>query len=776
MFSPPSNLPVVSLPNHVPLTPIGPGKAFSQIGSGTSFQTPEWDNFTNTPTYDLNRSFWESRKFNDTDPAFLEYRQPKIPIVDTSCSDIESESSTIMTEAKGAGSQISGVDQINDDTLMQQVIKSLKKDINKLSVLMLSFTVANVNEATICSVEPRLKEIRDLHVDIWTRVNDFMVDYESQLGEPDILKMRAEITDRNNMVNNHETEIRTKVLQLNSLKSLAPATEPPILAPSSHDKELLEAQKVTAETQKKLMELEIARHDREIKESAAKVNTKAAEFRSKVKILEDLIKLVNMRENTDFWSETDDDLIMDTMKELEKWDRCLSTAEQSFIEFEQLVNVYGEPDGSAERGHDLASLKELLLALRTDFKDAKDAIIKQDKDRGLYSLSKTTAEVLKYPTFSGEPGQDLIKFKEKMLYRFKRNQVCKIDQIEKLRENLKGKALRLVPDSMKDIETAWTALHEAFGDPSRVLHFRLNSLRKLGDLPAETVKGVPNFESRVEYLLKFENIVEDIIELGKSDDDLYLLAFNANTIAEVVNKFPNNLVLKLNKVTGKGKDRLINIHAKIKEFRADAQSLQKTRSLISSSTLPQVQNKPKPDKNNSAQVMHNPPRRDANCRVCCHLRDVAGVPPVANTVFYEDHISNYVTGCPQFIDMDMSARFKLASEIKLCHRCFHPDVTYSKEHDKQCSVLIDKKHSFSCTKCKMHSWICKYHKQDNKAKLDKFKKEYREKHKLRLVFAASVPESFQSVIIPDNVDSAPHSEVEPTVISQEAPPLVNECG
>ena len=146
-------------------------------------------------------------------------------------------------------------------------------------------------------------------------------------------------------------------LPLNSLKSLAPATEPPIVAPSSHDRELLEAQKVAAETQKKLMELEIARHDREIKESAAKVNTKAAEFRSKVKILEDLIKLVNMRENTDFWSETDDDLIMDTMKELEKWDRCLSNAEQSFIEFEQLVNVYGEPDGSAERGHDFASLK-----------------------------------------------------------------------------------------------------------------------------------------------------------------------------------------------------------------------------------------------------------------------------------------------------------------------------------------------------------------------------------------------------------------------------------
>ena len=74
-----------------------------------------------------------------------------------------------------------------------------------------------------------------------------------------------------------------------------------------------------------------------------------------------------------------------------------------------------------------------------------------------------------------------------------------------------------------------------------------------------------------------------------------------------------------------------------------------------------------------------------------------GAAPATGTVFYEDHISNFVTGCPQFIDMDMAARLKLATEIKLCHRCFHPDVMYSKDHDKQCTVVVEKKHSFSCT-------------------------------------------------------------------------------
>ena len=346
-------------------------------------------------------------------------------------------------------------------------------------------------------------------------------------------------------------------------------------------------------------------------------------------------------------------------------------------------------------------------------------------------MSKTTGEVLKYPTFSGEPGQDLVKFKEKMVYRFKRNQVCKLDQLEKLREILKGQALRLVPDSMKDIDAAWAALEDAFGDSSRILQHRLSSLKKLGDLPAESVKGLPNFENRVEYLLKFENIVEDIIELGKSDEDLYLLSFNANTVAEVVNKFPNSMVLKLNKLPGRGKDRLINILAKIKEFRADAQSLQKTRSLNTPAPAPQ------------------------------------------NTAFYEDHICNYVTGCPQFINMDMTARLKIATDIKLCHKCFHPEVQYSKDHDKECSVITDKKHGYSCTKCKMHSWICKYHKGDNKAKLDKFKKEYREKFKLRLVFTASLLNPQQAAEVVDTASSeqqvgvgnVPSTDVPVTVIS-----------
>ena len=110
-------------------------------------------------------------------------------------------------------------------------------------------------------------------------------------------------------------------------------------------------------------------------------------------------------------------------------------------------------------------------------KNAKDSVTAEDKDRALFSLETSKGEVLKYPSFAGDSSQDFIKFKEKMEYRFRRNQVAKQDQLDKLREVLKGQALRLVPESTKDIDAAWSILKNAFGDSVRVLQHRLESLR-----------------------------------------------------------------------------------------------------------------------------------------------------------------------------------------------------------------------------------------------------------------------------------------------------------
>ena len=133
------------------------------------------------------------------------------------------------------------------------------------------------------------------------------------------------------------------------------------------------------------MELELEKKKRDNKQSKVKVSSKASEFRGKEKMLEGFIKIVEIRDNGDYWKDADDDAISAAMKEIDKWDKAMAQAEEICLEFDQLVKVYGEPRDSVDTGYDLRTIKELLLELRVDFKDAKTSVLKEDKDRGLHS-------------------------------------------------------------------------------------------------------------------------------------------------------------------------------------------------------------------------------------------------------------------------------------------------------------------------------------------------------------------------------------------------------
>ena len=289
--------------------------------------------------------------------------------------------------------------------------------------------------------------------------------------------------------------------------------------------------------------------------------------------------------------------------------------------------------------------KRGLDTLKRDYESTKRSVIHEDEEvRGLYTLEVSRGQTLKYPEFSGEPGQDFVSFKEKMLSRFRRNKVCKTDQLEKLRECLKGQALRLVPDSVKKVDEAWSTLTNAFGDPSRVLQHRLSQMKQLGQYEDQK-----NYKQKVELLIQFESIVDDLIKMGEEDEEMGYLAFNQNTINEIVNKFPEEMSLKLLKVGGKGKQRMKNLKLKIVELREDAQTLEKRRPASSSTSK-------KADKGTPATTVASPdflvayrePKRDESCRICGQLETVTTPRPDPRKELYEGHWSNYPTGCPQF--------------------------------------------------------------------------------------------------------------------------------
>ena len=77
----------------------------------------------------------------------------------------------------------------------------------------------------------------------------------------------------------------------------------------------------------------------------------------------------------------------------------------------------------------------------------------EDDERQLFSLDKASrGEQVKWPVFSGESGEDFFKFKRDFIDAATQNRTSTKNQISKLRENLKGNAKSLVPDSIMDIE------------------------------------------------------------------------------------------------------------------------------------------------------------------------------------------------------------------------------------------------------------------------------------------------------------------------------------
>ena len=193
----------------------------------------------------------------------------------------------------------------------------------------------------------------------------------------------------------------------------------------------------------------------------------------------------------------------------------------------------------------------------------------------MYTNLAVSGEKLDYPKYSGDEGEDFAKFREKLEKAFKHNRVAKVDQLDKLRKCLTGKALALVPETTEDIEKALSTLKAAFGDPEKILAHRLKLLRSFGDMPTER-KGSKNlFSEREEWFLKIEGVIYDIIQLGKKDTDLAYEAFSKSTINFVLALFPMGMMRELQSLGGSRGEKLDKILNKMKEFREESREAAK---------------------------------------------------------------------------------------------------------------------------------------------------------------------------------------------------------
>ena len=322
----------------------------------------------------------------------------------------------------------------------------------------------------------------------------------------------------------------------------------------------------------------------------------------------------------------------------------------------------------------MENYKAVLEEVCNNVKTAVTSIETEETLRKLYTLDPGKIETCKLPSFSGTPKEDFIKFQRKVNDCFQKNRTSKTDQLDKLREVLKGQAKLLVPETTEDIDKGWEILEKHYADRSNTTKARKDSLLSIGKLPSDSGKANSDMK-QVEWYINLHHMIGDIIELGGRNSEMEREAFSQSTITTILNLFPSSIMAKLLKVGGEGKAKLEAIREKIDEYRETAQNVSKVKGL--SYANPKGED-PKPPKKVDIKLVKLPkmtlyarPKKLNDCRICKELEAKGDTADL-----YENHLGNYPTGCPRYIRMSVEERSEIAKAAKFCLKCHDPVYVY----------------------------------------------------------------------------------------------------
>ena len=499
--------------------------------------------------------------------------------------------------------------------------------------------------------------------------------------------------------------------------------------------------------------LDSSSHDHSVDSSALERRRKVALATAKgniASIKQDLHELTEeFSENLD-WTQAEDHEVEIAMKSIKSWKEKLSKTKKAAIELDSKVN--GE---ELDLVTEMDRLKIQVSKTEKEMTEAIKAIREADDEKGLYSDRVAKASPVQLPSFSGNVGEDLVDFVTKFDKAVKANKIPKADQLDKLREVLKGKAKAQVPSKTESVEKAWELLESAFGDPMTLLKHRKQELSKIGEYPESLTKSHP--QKLVDWCLQFEVIVADLMKLGDRSEKLEMIAFNEDTINSIIDLFPMRLVFKMERIDCDGRDKLEAIGVIVEEERKVMQKMA-NRSTNSGKRLGKAPSE-------LSKAVHNPkvnsvqpkgfsmfsnPRKLSQCRICQELERRGD-----NRDLYEAHQGNYATHCPRWASMTNEERHDVAKAAKFCLFCMDPKVIYnaSSSGAKHKCITGTAKNRFSCSvdRCSFHSWICTRHKEQNRCLLEKFSQEFQRRN---MIFTYVVPHRLADNLVTNKSSSS----------------------
>ena len=443
----------------------------------------------------------------------------------------------------------------------------------------------------------------------------------------------------------------------------------------------------------------------------------------------------DMEEDGLYLESATDEKISKLVQRISKYEKKRDNVQALNTEYLEYTALH-KPDVTT---HDPSKLSTAVHEALTTTNTLIGDLEKQDEERGLATLLPRKMEKVKWPIFSGKPGESFFKFKEQFIKAARQNMTSRADQLTKLRENLRDFPLTLVPDTMESVQAALTRLNDTYGDPQKLVNFELKRLEKVTMFP-NCDDGSYTVGTRVqaEWLLQVETIVDELIKMGNEDDvetDLKRSVYGPQTTSIILNKFPLSLKHQLISAAKASphSEKLEMYRDKLKEWSKQALDLEKYEP--ETSIKKNVQHVQQMNFIKDPQMLlFNPPKALPTCLVCVEIQKTEQVSPQL------PHLSAHVTGCPMFIEMTMMARSNMCTALSLCRSCLRED---SAGHEKQCIVLklkkknspVKTKYEFTCKDkfCFRHMWLCSKHKQANQESMDTKAADIEHKHGFKLV-------------------------------------------
>ena len=402
---------------------------------------------------------------------------------------------------------------------------------------------------------------------------------------------------------------------------------------------------------------------------------------------------------------TKDHEICNLMREANTWKQNLKDLAKKFNDFMESTVEHRLDD-------DLMNTAELEMeSVRNGINKLVKAIAKEDKERNIRALDNTRAEQRKFKSFSGALGEDLLFFKNDFEEAVIANRITKSNQLEKLRECLSGEALQQVPKNMTGgLESAWNALKSMFGDPERLLKFRMKKLDDLGKFPPSMIGNTPNYHAQATWLAPFLVELNEVISLGEKHVSMNNTVFNSLTINNIISRFSEKDDLNtLDMVSGADKDKLLGIKASLETMKAKTIRF----SARTASSASDVKNKGKPKENPGSasnvveikgMTVFKNPQTFSDCRIC----DLYVDNPPGTLQPYGNHLSNWITGCPIFMSLTTNEKYKKAREAEFCVNCFDNNIKFSggQHINKDDNVIVKTINTILCFSRLLILFIC----------------------------------------------------------------------